>query len=207
MFLLPSRSRPHNVARFIRAWQETGATTPLWLRLDDDDQRLADYRALAFPAGWAVDVGPRVPLSAVYNEAFAWGRGMAWWGFIADDVVPLTPGWDVALIAAAGSDRMAVPAGGHYQQGTEGAPHFVLGGDLPRETGWLCLPGLCRLYIDTVWADFCTRRGALVRCPEIVLEHRHFSNRMAVYDETYRKPRAAQDKAAYQAWLTTQEKS
>jgi hypothetical protein len=142
-------------------------------------------------------------LGAIYDEAYEWAPQRLWWGFIADDVVPVTPGWDLALIAAAGTDRMAVPAGGHYQRDTEGAPHFVLGGDLPRLTGWLCLPGLDRLYIDTCWEKFCEARGALVRCPEIVLEHRHFSNGKALRDETYQKRHKAEDRALYEAWLAT----
>lgn len=201
MWVLPSRSRPHNIARLARVWQETGASTSLWLRLDDDDPRLSEYLVLALPEGWTREVGPRRPLGAIYNEAYQRAPERLWWGFIGDDVVPVTQGWDTALIEAAGDSRMAVPAGGHDQKGTEGAPHFVLGGGLPRVTGWLCLPGLDRLYIDTVWQTYAERRGALVRCPEIVLEHHHFSNRKALRDQTYLKHHKAEDRALYESWL------
>ena len=198
MWVLPSRSRPHNISRLIAAWYTTGASTPCWLRLDDDDPCLEEYCSLPLPGGWAVDIGSRRPLGQIYNEAFSWGRNLAWWGFIADDVVPITPEWDVKLIEAAGSNRMAVPAGGHDP---EGAPHFVLGGDLPRRTGWLCLKGLDRLYIDTAWQRLAEAGGALVRCPDVILEHRHFSNGGARMDETYRKYRKGQDRETFESWL------
>ena len=197
MWVLPSRSRPRNLRRLIAAYRHTGATTPVWLRLDHDDPGLRECLALALPRPWAWTVGPRRPLSAIYAEAYQRAPQRPWWGFIADDVVPETPGWDVRLIEVAGSDGMAVPAGGHDPGG---APHFVLGGDLVREIGWLALPGLRRLYIDTVWQDIATARGALRRVPEVRLAHRHFSVGMARFDETYRKPNKPRDRALYEAW-------
>ena len=194
MWIIPSRARPHNLARLIGACIETGMSTEAWIRVDDDDAMLGGYLALDRPAGWRLEIGPRRPLSEVYAEAFVSGR--EWWGFIADDVVPETPGWDRRLISVAGPDGMAVPAG-------EGTPHFVLGAELVREIGWLALPGLDRIYIDTVWADIARSRGVLRRVPEVVLRHRHFSNGLALRDATYRKRHKAEDRRIYEAWLRT----
>lgn len=193
MWILPSRGRPHSVLRLLKAYEETEASTPVWLRLDEDDSGYA----INHP-NWEVSAGPRVPLSQIYNEAYQ--RKTDWYGFIADDVVPLTKHWDRLLIAVAGRDGMSVPSGGHEPNG---APHFVLGGDLVRSMGWLCLPGLHRLYIDTVWQDIATKLGVLRRVPEVVLEHRHFSNGKALMDATYRKPNKASDRKIYEAWLKT----
>lgn len=175
----------------------TEADTPLWLRLDEDDKELSNYSALQLPPSWQVKIGPRQPLSSIYEEAYRKNFLRLWWGFIADDVVPETIGWDLALTAVAGSDGMAVPAGGHEAQGT---PHFVLGGDLVRQTGWLALPGLDRLYIDTVWADIARARNVLRYVPGVVLSHRHFSNRMARYDDTYVKRNRLRDRTYYLRW-------
>ncbi len=196
MWVLPSRGRPRNLRRLIAAYRNTGATTPVWLRLDEDDPTLEECRALPIPASWACVVGPRLPLSQIYAEAYQHTLCWPWHGFIADDVVPETPGWDATLIEIAGRDGMAVPAGGD----PKGAPHFVLGGDLVDEIGWLALPGLDRLYIDTVWKDIATARGVLRRVPEVRLAHRHFSTGMARFDETYRKKHKAQDRALYEMW-------
>lgn len=192
MWIFPSRGRPQNIDRLIKAYQQTGAITPVWLRLDDDDPQ-PDHKC----EYWTVEKGPRLPLSEIYNEAFKKFPNEPWYGFISDDVVPKTHGWDWALITAAGSYGMAVPAGGDT---TGGTPHFVIGGQLVRSMGWLALLGLDRLYIDTVWADIARERGVLRFLPEVVLEHRHFSNKKALFDRTYVKNSKKQDKIIYQTW-------
>ncbi len=192
MWILPSRGRPQNITRLLKAYKETGATTLVHLRLDDDDPMLPAYELC-----WNYEIGPRLPLSALYNDVYSKFPNLPWYGFIADDVVPLTLGWDQKLIDAAGSDGMAVPAGAQH----EGiSPHFVLGGDLVRSVGWLALPGLDRIYIDTVWFDIALKRDGYQFIPEVVLEHRHFSNGKALYDKTYRKHHKAEDRAVYDRW-------
>ena len=195
MLIIPSRGRPHNLQRLITSCLATGTSAPAWVRLDEDDDSLPQYVALDIP--WEVVVGPRVPLSEVYNEAYRELPETNHWVFIADDVVPTTYGWDRLLIDIAGVDGMAAPSGGGT---TGGCPHFVLGGELVRSIGWLALPGLDRLYIDTVWSDISKQRGVLRRAKDVVLEHRHFSNRKALFDRTYRKENKAQDKIIYENW-------
>ena len=197
MWILPSRLRPNNLLRLIDAWERTGASTPVELCLDLDDSCLPQYDVMQIPSGWNLSIGWRGPLSRLYNEAYQRHPHELWYGFIADDVVPLTNGWDARLIEIAGSDGMAVPYGGHDP---DGAPHFVLGGDLVRSVGWLSLPGLDRLYIDTVWQKIAESRGVLRRVPNVILEHRHFSNRKAMIDATYLKHRKQQDKSIYDNW-------
>jgi len=193
MWILPSRGRPHNIQRFIDAYYKTGGSTPVWLRFDDDDPQ-PEYEV---PDNWIIKYGPQGPLSGIYNEFYSEFPNLEWYGFIADDVVPVTWQWDLALISAADGSGMAVPAGGDT---TGGTPHFVLGGDLVRSVGWLALPGLERLYIDTVWRYVAEQRNVLKFMPYIMLEHRHFSNNQALYDATYKKPSRERDKLIYQTW-------
>ena len=177
-------------------------STPVWIRVDEDDTTLADYKALTLPAGWVLRVGPRKPLSEVYNETFKLFRGGPdWYGFIGDDVVPETPGWDTKLIWAAAASSMAVPSGSDT---TGPCPHFVLGRRLPESTGWLCLPGLNRLYIDTVWHGIAKAKGAYREVPEVILSHYHFSNGKALFDRTYKKPNPEHDKRIYREWIAGQ---
>jgi len=191
---VPSRGRPQNIIRLIEAYNKTGATTPVWLRLDEDDAGYQDE----YPPLWTVETGKRVPLSGIYEEARQNNPDALWYGFLADDVVPITHGWDLSLIDAAGTDGMAVPSGGHG-----GTPHFVLGGDLVRDVGFLCLPGLDRLYIDTVWHDIAMKRDVLRYTPKVILEHHHFSNGKALFDKTYKKFHKNEDKIIYENWRKT----
>ena len=142
-------------------------------------------------------MAPRQGLSGIYNDAYKRHRNAEWFGFIADDVVPITTCWDIKLIEAAERDGMAVPAGGET---TGGCPHFVLGGNLVRSVGWLSLPGLDRIYIDTVWGDIAKARNVYHETPDVRLEHHHFSNGKALMDSTYKKHRKTQDKFIYDNW-------
>lgn len=197
MWILPSRSRPHNLLRLMDAWRLTGASTPLEVCIDTDDPCREQYEKMELPEGWVVVIGHRGPLSDIYNDAYQRNPDRPWYGFIADDVVPITNGWDVKLIEAAGSDGMAVPAGGET---TGGCPHFVIGGDLVRSIGWLSLPGLDRIYIDTAWGDVAKDRGVYREIQDVTLEHHHFSNGKALIDKTYIKSRKLQDKLIYNNW-------
>ena len=197
IFILPTRSRPNNLLRLIDAWNKTGASTPVDLCVDLDDPLLGQYENMVVPWNWRIVVGQRGPLSDIYNNAYRRHPNSNWFGFISDDVVPVTSGWDSILIDAAGSHGMAVPSGGET---TGGCPHFVLGGYLVRSTGWLSLPGLDRIYIDTVWGDIAKSMGVYREVQSVKLEHRHFSNGKALMDSTYRKHNKAQDKIIYDNW-------
>ena len=197
MWIIPSRSRPRNIRRLIEACERTGASTPVELCIDFDDPFREQYETMVVPSNWRIIIGHRGQLSVIYNAAYERNRGAQFFGFLADDVVPTTNGWDIKLIEAAGSDGMAVPAGGET---TGGCPHFVLGCGLVRSVGWLSLPGLDRIYIDTVWGDIAKGMGVFREVPDVTLEHRHFSNGKALMDSTYRKHHKAQDKLIYDNW-------
>jgi len=191
MWICPTRSRPGNLARLLAV----EFSTPVTVIVDDNDPMLQGYIDLDIP----IIIGKQRPLSEVYNDVFEEYPDLDWYGFLADDVVPATPGFDRLLVEAAGRDGLAF--GDDGINGERHATHFVLGGDLVRSVGWLSLPGLERLYIDTVWNDIA--RGVHRYLPHVKMTHHHFSNRKARYDATYRKPGKAADKAIYEAWRKT----
>ncbi len=196
MWILPSRSRPQNLKRLI----EVGLPTPIFVRLDKDDPMLQGYMDICWPCERRSFIGERVALSEVYNRMLKARPDLDWYGFLADDVIPETPGWDRLLVEAAGKDGLAF--GDDGINGDTHATHFVLGGDLVRSVGWLALPGLDRLYIDTVWNDIAVERDVRRYLPEVKLTHLHFSNRRAMRDKTYKKHNKARDKSIYEAWTT-----
>ena len=199
MWIVPSRFRPYYLGRLIEACLETGLSGPVLARVDDDDPLLSEYRALALPDTWRLAVGPRKGLAAIYNDIFAAAPAEDFYGLLADDLVPETTVWGRTLTREAGRDGLAF--GDDGINGGRLATHPVLGGDLVRRTGWLALPGLDRLFIDTVWTQIARAAGVLRYRPDVKVTHWHFSNGRALMDRTYRKPRSAEDRAIYQAWL------
>ena len=202
MWILPSRGRPNNARRLIDAMRNTGCVSPVWMRLDDDDPTLDQYMNIPRPSQWVIVVGERKPLSDIYAEHYEAHPDSRWYGFIADDVVPETPFWERTLTRAAllPSRKQGLAFGDDGINGGNHATHFILNGKMVREVGWLCLPGLERIYIDTVWNDIARERKAFWYLPDVVLRHHHFSNGMALMDATYRKPGKKHDLALYEKW-------
>jgi hypothetical protein len=182
----------------VDAFVANGGEGPGLVLLDEDDAMLGGYYQAPRPRNWAMVQAGRATLSERYNWAFAAFGFADWYGFLADDVVPETPGFEKMLVEAAGSDGMAF--GDDGINGGDHATHFVLGGDLVREFGFLSLPGLSRLYIDTVWNDIAISAKRRYYLPHVKLTHRHFSNGKALMDSTYKKPAKAADRAIYETW-------
>lgn len=201
MWFLPSRSRPANVKRFFAAALATGMITPGVLRVDVDDAH--NYADVLLPAGWAMHVGQRMTLGDMTNEFYALNPDAEWYGLLGDDVVPRTNNWDSTLVAAAMTHGMAYPDDWH--QAPALACHMALRGDFVRKVGWLALPGLDRLYIDTALTTLARRQSKICYCSEVVLEHCHFSNGKAIKDAIYNKPRAASDRAIFDRWVCREE--
>lgn len=201
MWLLPSRQRPHNMARFFRACTHVGWSTPGIVLCDYDDPTLPSYRDLMKSPGaecWSLIVIERKPLGELFNIAFRANQEAEWFGLLGDDVVPETARVDAALVECARQGRFGYCADDinderHYTHGT-------IPGDQARVAGWLSLPGLDRLYIDTVWESIGRRAGLLEYLPHHRMPHLHFSTGAAERDEIYRKPSAEMDRRIFAAW-------
>jgi len=173
--------------------------TPAVVMLDEDDPCLAGYLVpLRKVRDWVCEIGPSGGLSEIYNRAFECFPDEDWYGLLCDDVVPETDFFDLLLIEAAGLDGFAF--GDDGINGERHATHFVIGGDLVRSMGWLSLPGLERIYIDTVWNEIAKDRGVYRYLSNVNLTHHHFSNGKALIDKTYKKSNKASDFTIYQAW-------
>ncbi len=185
-FSLPSRSRPDKLARFLDGYTATGATAPVRLRLDADDVDLDAYHEIILPPSWLKVVRPRLPggANAAHAEMFEQSPELDWYGLLADDVVPRTPGWDKALIDAAGKDRLAFADDG-FQHGNL-ATHPVIGGDMIRAIGWLCCPAVGHNYADTCLHLIAQKSGREVYLPDVVVEHMHPLAGKGQQDATYR---------------------
>jgi len=198
MFTIPTRSRPHRLQTLIDACRKAEMSTPAAVIVDFDDPMIGAYRDIKLPEKWILLEGQRRKLSTIYNNFFQMFPDLEWYGLLADDVVPTSRAFDAKLIAAAGTKGMAF--GDDSINGGNFATHFVLGGDLVRDMGWLALPGLSRIYIDTVWNDVAQDNEVRRYLSRVKMDHHHFSNGKALMDSTYRKPDKEADKALYEAW-------
>jgi len=200
MWILATRSRPENCKRFIDAWITTNASTPVYVRIDNDDPALDELLKLPWPTEFKVVVGPREGLRAAMQELYIQNPNEPWYGLLADDLVPQTKSWDTILVKKAGSDAISYPndLGGKPRCPT----HPVVGGNLVRAIGWFGFPVVQHLYVDAAWQIVGEGLGKLYRLQDVVVEHVHPFWQKAVKDKIYveNKKRAANDKTEFLKW-------
>lgn len=203
MWVLATRSRPANCQRLIDAWLATQASTPVYVRLDACDPELQALLALPWPNNFEITVAARRGLSASVNEVFERYPDQPWYGILADDLLPQTPQWDLALIESCGAWNISYA----NDLGERDWPtHPCVGGDLTRAIGWFGFPPCYHYFTDTVWKYLGEQLNNITRLELVIVEHLHYSLGKSIKDQVYEQSNShwQSDKLAYRNWLRTQ---
>lgn len=215
--IVPSRGRPQNVARLIQAWVDTETTAELVVAVDADDPTLDEYtRALVgTPVHVDMVVGPRRRLGGTLNELAPYYAGLPWKdyfqrpacdviGFMGDDHVPRTLGWDHAVQMASNVDGRAVVYCNDLIQGAALPTAVFLGSTIVRALGYFVPPGAVHLYLDNFWLLLGQKLGTLRYLPDVIIEHMHPLAGRAEWDERYAEVNTdelyASDRLIFEAW-------
>lgn len=177
--LVPTRGRPANVDRLVRACAMTcTADTRLHFAFDDDDDRL--QAGIDATAGHRYTVGPRNGLAGWTNDLAARHvrRGdAAALASIGDDMLPVTHGWDSALLAAlppgGGMSWPDVQRGPEHGRDPSVPEAIVISAPIVAALGWMALPGCHHWYIDNAWRDLGRAADCITYCPGVVVRHLH----------------------------------
>lgn len=191
--LVPSRGRPENLARFINAVRDTAEDYRIYVRLDYDDPALGDY--LNLPELTHLKVltvqGRRSRFGPSLNELarYAVDDGMDFIGMFADDVVPITPRWDIRLMAALDDVEGLGVAYGDDGLRDKHAPdlptHYITQAEVYQRLGYLAPMGIQHLFLDNVARDIGRRLGNLVYVP-VQIKHMHpWAEGEQLHDQTY----------------------
>ena len=201
MWVLPTRGRPKSLARFIEAWKATGASTPVMVRLDSDDPDLVNYIEISRSANFTCNIGPRRGVSRSMNEVYEIYPDEPWYGLLADDLLPTTPGWDIQLVQVAGTHSIAYP--NDLGKLPDLPTHPCVGGDLVRAIGWFGFPATQHYFVDTVWQYLGEQLGNIHRLDDVIVEHLHHSTGKSAFDQTYTESteKWKNDKRAYRDWI------
>ena len=198
VLILATRGRPHNLIRFMEAYEEMSSTAKVVVGLDDDDPVLEIYREISksMPKSFQMLMvdNPSPGACVVQNKIFEAMPDADVYGIIADDVVPMTVHWDNELSQAAYKHGVAFCADGMHDG--KFATHPFIEGDLVRDYGFIAPDGLKHLYVDNFWFDVGQRDG-IKYLPDVRLEHRHWCNGKAPKDDIYNHQYAQGDEAVY----------
>lgn len=203
MVLVPTRGRPQNAARLEKAFEETESLNIDWrFVVDHDDPELPAYHVAA-------------PRLLIHQGATGTGMvaGLNWaaglyadvydhLGFMGDDHLPRTAGWDAHVIGALRSPGARVAYGDDLLQGEALPTAAFLPTRLVAALGYMAPPVLRHLYVDNFWLELGRALGGLRYLPDAVIEHVHPAAGKTPMDERYAAVNAPEtDAADHAAWL------
>jgi hypothetical protein len=207
LVITPSRGRPDNATRLLKAVHETAKlVTHVHIAVDDDDPELESYQQavseVAGP-GDVLETGPRKGLAAWTNDiALRKAGNYTYLASFGDDMIPKTRYWDYYL--ARGIDDMGGAGFTYPWDGLrEDIPEaVVISSSIVMALGWMCLPGLDHFFIDNAWADLGRGAGCIRHLRAVMVDHVHPRAGKAERDETYSEasPKLGADQKAYQEW-------
>lgn len=208
--IVPTRGRPQNAARLQAAFTATDSlnAVPVFV-VDADDPELPGYfaRVGVGEIGHVMihdDDAAGTGMTAALNYA---ARVLAAeydvLGFMGDDHLPRTAGWDAHVLGAlAAADGPAVVYGDDLLQGERLATAAFMPSRLVQALGFMAPPVLRHLYVDNFWMDLGRRTGGLRFLPDVVIEHLHPAAGKAAMDARYTAVNAPEaDSADRRAWL------
>lgn len=207
--LCPTRVRPREASRLARSVSRTAvdpARVELLFYVDDDDPAVDAYRRLgaATRGGLgrlrrcAVHVEPPIGVPRAWNELAARAEGdlllMA-----NDDQVYVDHGWDVALdraVAGAAATDGILCAYFEAGQYPDGAADFPIVSRRWYELLGYFAPTQFRQWEVENWMFGIARRiDRLVTVPGVFVEHRHYQDYKAPFDDTYLRHRVTREKS------------
>jgi len=195
LIILPTKGRPHSLERFIKAYNDTGGTLPIWVVLDANDAHR--YNDIETPSHWRrISVSAGTSLGGIFDKIFKKYPDESYYGMVADDVFPETKGWDVTMSTLCQPDKIVW--GWDGIQNERLPVHPFIGGNLVRKLGWWAAPGLKHWFVDNVWKNIADSLGCGVYLPDVKMTHLHYVNGGAPVDRTYREqPDHGADERAY----------
>ncbi|MFK0289754.1 aspartyl/asparaginyl beta-hydroxylase domain-containing protein [Streptomyces sp. NPDC090442] len=209
--LCPTRNRLDNLHTFLRSVQRTAAAPgriEVLCYVDEDDPALPRYRALFDRARWrygaigrcALHVGPPIGVAAAWNQLAEQADG----DFLLmanDDQLYVDYGWDVALDRRAG--ELAELHGDDVlclyfdaAQYPEGGCDFPIVSRSWYDTLGYFVPTIFQQWEVEKWVfDLAQRLGRLYPVPGVFVEHRHYQDYKAPFDDTYQRHRMTRGKS------------
>lgn len=205
--LVPTRGRVQSSVRLFQAFRETcTADTELIFVISADDPAHDDYYwALTQAGSRAITVEVDKPgVVAPLNAGFDALKGSLgpFIGFMGDDHLPKTSGWDSELLKELKSLKTGIAYGNDLLQGENLPTAVFMTTDIPNTLGFMVPPTLSHFYLDNVWLDWGRGIEKIAYRDDVIIEHLHPANGKSRQDAIYRlsKPLLTQDESEYAAY-------
>lgn len=203
LVIVPTRTRPEQCAGLIDSFEKTTDNARLLFVTDGDDDSYdqMDWKghemAVMDPRGTLVE-----KLNQTVGELIDDGEDPIMW--LGDDHVFVTEHWDTLMLEALrdlGGSGWVYP---NDKRRADVPETWLVTRDVIRTLQWYANPYLKHYYIDNTIAVLGKRSGLLRYCPDIIIEHHHYSVDASVEpDALYRSTErlfGERDLKAFQEW-------
>lgn len=194
LMIVPTRGRPQNAEALMEACAIVamrGDVGRLLFVADEDDPSLNDYLSLV-PDN--LHVGPRRRLGGTLNDvALRYASACDAIGFMGDDHLPRTQGFDIELMAELDRLGTGVVYGNDLIQGPNLPTAVAMTSDIIQTLGYMVPAGLVHMFADNAWKAWGEGIGRLSYLPDTIIEHVHPLAGKAEEDDGYREVAAYMD--------------
>lgn len=210
--VVPSRSRPQNVARMVEAWRNTGAfdVADLIWAIDRDDPEYAEYSIQLIghkTAGvLATVLAEWFPMVAKLNAvAGAAAGGYKMVGFMGDDHVPRSNGWAQTFVETLRIMGTGIVYGDDLFQRANLPTHWAMTSDIVVALDRMVPAPVDHLFCDNSILALGRALHAITYRGDVVIEHCHPMAGKGEPDPQYERVNSdvqnRADRAAYTMWL------
>ena len=203
MWIIPTLSRPAQCASLLKNLKQLN-TTSKGLVFVNGESHAAEYEKIVIlPETFQVYYHTEnLGSLGALNHAMRLFPQEPWYGFIGDDEVVHSPGWDNTLIDAAGSWHVS-HANDMWQSHRRIHSHVCIGGELARTAGYLAVPECWHWFgFDNMWEEICTKLPLRRWCAGVRAEHKHHLKGESGKDDCYAlgESKVQQDMDSFRVW-------
>lgn len=207
--LVPSRGRPDNARRLLRACRDTAPDVDVYIGVDADDPLRRDYEQVGrehLTAG-AIEIVPQTNRPGMVRAlnilaAHCLDR-YPMLAFMGDDHLP-DGDWSTQVITALRQLGTGIVYGDDGIQGPLLPTAVFMTSDIVRAIGYMAPPQLDHLYVDNAWLELGRAAHCVAYLPQLTITHLHPSAGLSEWDEGYHSCNStdtnAHDKQAFEHW-------
>ena len=188
--IVPSRQRQERFDLCMKHLLDKTKTSDVIVALDEDDHSTyTRYQEVHYIIGpKPVKLGVNEKLNRIANLVKDEYDYIMW---ASDDIVIQTDGWDTLLVDAIKD----IPNGISFPNDLLRRENLPSNGtcfdsNIVRKLGYLAPPILLHLFIDNFWKELGQALKTLRYCPNVVVDHQHYSNGKAEKDFIYQEVNA-----------------
>ncbi len=213
VYVVPTRGRPENADRLLKAWKDSKAVADLYFVCDIDDSSLRDYQALTdinIITNYVTGSGMAQPLNMACMVLLDNNRHdyYNYFGFMGDDHVPRTDYWDYLLTLQIPAQKQGIAYGNDLLQGGNLPTAVLMTRGIVEALRGMVQPKAKHLYLDNMWKKLGTDINGLYYAENVVIEHMHPLAGKSKMDDNYARVNSEQfyehDRQVFEDFINSQ---